>query len=116
MSTLHRPAVPLLYFLGATETMHWLRSAPRPPDTTFIVHGEKAVAAALHDVIEQELGWTDVVPRYVVRSECYWQRRRWHFSLAWCVVLLGVAISAISVLGVKSLCLRARIHTGGGAC
>jgi metallo-beta-lactamase family protein len=49
------------------ETMQWLRSAPRPPETTYIVHGEKPAAAALHDVIEQELGWTAVVPRYLER-------------------------------------------------
>ena len=49
------------------ETIQWLRSAPRPPDTIFIVHGEKHAAAALHDVIERELGWTAVVPRYLER-------------------------------------------------
>jgi hypothetical protein len=31
------------------------------------VHGEKAAAGALHDVIEQELGWTAIVPRYLER-------------------------------------------------
>lgn len=50
-----------------SETLQWLRSAPRPPDTTFIVHGEKPAAEALHDAIEQELGWTAVVPRYLER-------------------------------------------------
>lgn len=50
-----------------SETIQWLRSAPRPPDTTFIVHGEKPAAAALHNVIEQELKWTAVVPRYLER-------------------------------------------------
>ncbi len=49
------------------ETLRWLRSAPRPPDTTFVVHGEKTAAGALHDVIEQELGWTAVVPHYLER-------------------------------------------------
>ena len=49
------------------ETLDWLRSAPRPPDTTFIVHGEQTAASTLHDVIEQELGWTAVVPRYLER-------------------------------------------------
>lgn len=50
-----------------SETLQWLRSAPRPPETTFIVHGEKPAARALHDVIERELGWTAVVPRYLER-------------------------------------------------
>lgn len=49
------------------ETLQWLRSVPRPPETTFIVHGEKPAAGALHDVIERELGWTAVVPRYLER-------------------------------------------------
>ena len=49
------------------ETLQWLRSALRPPDTTFIVHGEQTAAGTLHDVIEQELGWTAVVPRYLER-------------------------------------------------
>jgi metallo-beta-lactamase family protein len=47
------------------ETLQWLRTESRPPDTTFIVHGEQTAAGALHDVIEQELGWTAVVPRYL---------------------------------------------------
>ncbi|MGE0823794.1 MAG: MBL fold metallo-hydrolase RNA specificity domain-containing protein [Candidatus Binatia bacterium] len=47
------------------ETLQWLRTAPSPPDTTFIVHGEKTAANTLHDVIERDLGWTAVVPRYL---------------------------------------------------
>jgi metallo-beta-lactamase family protein len=49
------------------ETIQWLRSAPRPPDMTFIVHGEQSAARALHEAIEQELGWTTAVPRYLER-------------------------------------------------
>ena len=30
------------------EIIDWLRTAPRPPETTFIVHGEPTAAAALH--------------------------------------------------------------------
>lgn len=47
--------------------LQWLRSTPRPPDTTFIVHGEQTAAGTLHDVIEQEFGWTAVVPHYLER-------------------------------------------------
>lgn len=46
------------------EILAWLKQAPRPPQTTFIVHGEPKAAQALHDVIEQELQWTVAVPRY----------------------------------------------------
>ncbi len=47
------------------EIIAWLRSAPRPPETTFVVHGEPPAATALHDAIEQELRWTAAVPRYL---------------------------------------------------
>jgi metallo-beta-lactamase family protein len=49
----------------AAELVAWLRRAPRPPETTFVVHGEPAAATALHDAIERELGWTAAVPRYL---------------------------------------------------
>jgi metallo-beta-lactamase family protein len=42
----------------------WLSRAPRPPRTVFVVHGESAPAARLARRIEDELGWTAVVPRY----------------------------------------------------
>ncbi len=47
------------------EILGWLRSEARAPETTFLVHGEPEAAAALHDAIERELGWTAVVPRYL---------------------------------------------------
>jgi metallo-beta-lactamase family protein len=47
------------------ETIEWLRTTPRPPETTFVVHGEKSGADALHDKIERKLGWTAAVPRYL---------------------------------------------------
>ncbi|MFM9373588.1 MBL fold metallo-hydrolase RNA specificity domain-containing protein [Streptomyces sp. Da 82-17] len=46
----------------AGQIVDWLRSAP-PPHTTYLVHGEPAAAAALRDRIDDELGWTAVVPR-----------------------------------------------------
>jgi metallo-beta-lactamase family protein len=49
----------------AGELLAWLRRAPRPPETTFVVHGEPPAATALHDAIERELGWTAAVPRYL---------------------------------------------------
>lgn len=47
------------------EILGWLRRAPRAPETVFVVHGEPRAATALHDAIEQELGWTAAVPRYL---------------------------------------------------
>ena len=47
------------------ELITWLRGAPRPPDTAYIVHGEPAAAAALETAITAELGWTAVTPRYL---------------------------------------------------
>lgn len=44
------------------QLVDWLRGAPAP-HTTYLVHGEPAASAALRDRIDQELGWTAVVPR-----------------------------------------------------
>jgi metallo-beta-lactamase family protein len=47
------------------ELLAWLRGAPRPPQTVFVVHGEPAAAAALEAAIEAQLGWTAVTPRFL---------------------------------------------------
>lgn len=47
------------------EILGWLRSAPRAPDVTFVIHGEPTASEALHAAIEKELGWTAAVPRYL---------------------------------------------------
>jgi metallo-beta-lactamase family protein len=41
----------------------WLRAAPRPPTTAYVVHGEPGPSRALADRIRSELGWCAVVPR-----------------------------------------------------
>ncbi|MCZ7659821.1 MAG: MBL fold metallo-hydrolase [Xanthobacteraceae bacterium] len=46
----------------ADELMRWLRGFTAPPRTTFITHGEPAAADALRHRIEEELGWTCMVP------------------------------------------------------
>jgi metallo-beta-lactamase family protein len=46
------------------ELTSWLATAPRPPDTTYIVHGEPGASAALRDPIDKELGWVTVVPTF----------------------------------------------------
>ena len=50
-----------------TETLDWLRAAPRAPEVTFVVHGERVAADALHAKIESKLRWTAAVPRYLER-------------------------------------------------
>ncbi|MFD9162279.1 MBL fold metallo-hydrolase RNA specificity domain-containing protein [Streptomyces sp. NPDC059558] len=46
----------------ADQIIDWLRSAP-PPHTTYLVHGEETAAETLRDRIDDELGWTAVVPK-----------------------------------------------------
>jgi metallo-beta-lactamase family protein len=46
----------------ADDTIAWLRSAPRPPQITYVVHGEPDAARTLRDRIQGELGWHAVVP------------------------------------------------------
>lgn len=46
----------------------WLKQFRRPPQRTCVVHGEAAAAAALAEVVREQLGWPEVViPAY--RSE-----------------------------------------------
>ncbi len=47
------------------EILGWLKTAPREPRTTFLVHGEAAAARSLEERIETELGWTAAVPRHL---------------------------------------------------
>jgi metallo-beta-lactamase family protein len=43
------------------EILRWLRGFRRPPDVTYVVHGEAPAAAALRDAIATELGWKAAV-------------------------------------------------------
>ena len=49
------------------ELLDWLGTAPEPPDTAFVVHGEPDASRSLRDAIENDLEWTAVVPRYAER-------------------------------------------------
>tara|TARA_R110000782_G_scaffold217240_1_gene304729 strand:+ start:1783 stop:3147 length:1365 start_codon:yes stop_codon:yes gene_type:complete len=49
----------------ADEIMDWLGGFESPPKQTFIVHGEPDAADALRHRIEEELGWSVVVPEQV---------------------------------------------------
>jgi metallo-beta-lactamase family protein len=46
------------------EILRWLRTFPRPPKKTFIVHGENQGSRALAQVIQQELQWDVEIPEY----------------------------------------------------
>ena len=46
----------------ANEILGWLRTASGTPRGVFLVHGEPAAAQHLADRIDDELGWTPVVP------------------------------------------------------
>ncbi|HTI39955.1 MAG TPA: MBL fold metallo-hydrolase [Vicinamibacterales bacterium] len=48
----------------ANEIMGWLHGFTRPPQQTFIVHGEPPAMDALGSRIQQELGWAFTVPEY----------------------------------------------------
>ena len=46
----------------SNEIMRWLGGFTRPPERTFIVHGEPAAMEALGKRIDRELGWTSTMP------------------------------------------------------
>ncbi len=48
----------------ADEIMAWLHNFERPPQQTFVTHGEPDAADALRHRIEEELGWDCRVPEY----------------------------------------------------
>jgi metallo-beta-lactamase family protein len=46
------------------EIMHWLSHFRKPPKKVFITHGEPEAAKSLKTKIEQQFGWTCIVPQY----------------------------------------------------
>ncbi|MGW4967108.1 MBL fold metallo-hydrolase RNA specificity domain-containing protein [Nonomuraea sp. NPDC004186] len=46
----------------ADETIAWLRATHRPPQVTYVIHGEPDAAATLRGRIHDELGWHAIVP------------------------------------------------------
>ncbi len=47
------------------EILRWLGHFPKPPQKTFLVHGEPVAANALKDKITQQLRWDVSVPSYL---------------------------------------------------
>lgn len=48
-----------------TELMSWLRNFKRSPKYTFIIHGEEEASRTFSRLIEKELEWNTVVPKYL---------------------------------------------------
>lgn len=46
------------------ETLAWLMGFNKPPEETFLVHGEPESSAALKEKIEKYLGWRTTVPQF----------------------------------------------------
>ncbi len=51
------------------EILSWLSHFKRPPETTFITHGEPEAASALASAIEKKLGWKCHVPHYLEKVD-----------------------------------------------
>ncbi len=48
----------------ASEIVKWLRTFPKPPGMTYLVHGEPTAQDTLKTRIETELAWNVQIPRY----------------------------------------------------
>lgn len=46
------------------ELLDWIGSVDRPADVVYLVHGEPAAAATFHDLVEDRLDWSCVVPHH----------------------------------------------------
>jgi len=53
----------------ADEIFQWLKGFERPPQRTFVTHGEPAAADALRLRIQDELGWNVHVPEYLEKVD-----------------------------------------------
>jgi metallo-beta-lactamase family protein len=53
----------------ADELLRWLRGFKTPPRMTFVTHGEPTASDALRRRIEEELGWSCLVPEHGQRVE-----------------------------------------------
>lgn len=51
------------------DIMRWLEGFERPPETTFLVHGEPESLEALRSKIEDKLKWNVVIPKYMEKFE-----------------------------------------------
>jgi metallo-beta-lactamase family protein len=47
------------------ELLHWLRTFPRKPETTYLVHGEPGAATLLQQAISSMLGWNVKIAQWL---------------------------------------------------
>src|SRR5271157_5914850 len=47
------------------EILSWLKTAPRPQEVVYVVHGDPPAAQALREAIVKQLRWNAVVPRHL---------------------------------------------------
>ncbi len=51
------------------ELLQWLRTFPKPPDVTYLVHGEPTASAKLREAIASELGWKVEIAEWMQKVE-----------------------------------------------
>ena len=51
------------------ELLSWLHTFPRPPKTTYLVHGEPQAASQLRDAMKKELGWNIEIAEYMEKVQ-----------------------------------------------
>jgi len=52
-----------------TDLLDWLSTAPRPPQRTFLIHGEAKSLAAMEGAVRDRLGWPTAIPEYLGSAE-----------------------------------------------
>ena len=53
----------------AAELLQWLKTFRKTPEVTYLVHGEPDSAAALQQLIRQQLGWRVEIAKYMQQVE-----------------------------------------------
>jgi metallo-beta-lactamase family protein len=51
------------------ELLQWLRTFPRKPPATYLVHGEPAASSQLRDTMTKELGWNVQVAQWMQKVQ-----------------------------------------------
>ena len=51
------------------ELLYWLRTFPRPPRATYLVHGEPQASSQLREAMKRELGWNIEIAQYMQKVE-----------------------------------------------
>lgn len=54
------------------ELLQWLRTFPRKPPATYLVHGEPAASSQLRDTMIKELGWNVQMAQWMQKVKIIW--------------------------------------------